>query len=325
MDRLDYVDVAKGLGIFIVVIGHCLTYAGLWSTRLFWYIYAFHMPFWFVISGFLYKRKDPSSYITNKVVSLIVPYIAYFSLNIVIYAILACIGKTKLFEYCSFGAFLFLMTLFLVVIAHFLLDLFVYSKSRHPLILQSVVAFCVLILGLIYAKGIAGEPNQPVATAFVGYAYFLLGLGLRSTRLNPPVKIISRIMCFIVGILLSAILMVTSKLNGDLNIDMNTSRYMNGLMFVANSLLGIASFCALSAAIRSNSILQNMGRNSLSILMIHIPVYCSVSCLCYHFGVNGYFTAILSAIISFAASYAAIHIFNRYLPFMLGKIKFHFQ
>ena len=81
MNRLDYVDVAKGIGIILVVLGHCLVFAGCWSSTLFRYIYAFHMPFWFTISGYLYKRKDPSSFIIGKVATLLVPFVAYFSLN----------------------------------------------------------------------------------------------------------------------------------------------------------------------------------------------------------------------------------------------------
>ena len=131
MKRLDYVDVAKGIGILLVVLGHCLVFGGSWSSNLFWYIYAFHMPFWFTISGYLYKRKDPSSFMIGKITTLLVPFVAYFSLNIIIFAILTCLRKTEYFYHCSFDAFWFLNTLFLIVISHYLLDVFIYSKSKR--------------------------------------------------------------------------------------------------------------------------------------------------------------------------------------------------
>lgn len=322
MNRLDYVDVAKGLGILFVVLGHCLVFAGCWSSNLFWYIYAFHMPFWFTISGYLYKWKDPSSFIIGRVSALLVPYLAYFSLNIAIYAILTCMGKSQYFSTCCFGAFWFLITLFFIVLAHYLLDVFLYSKSKRGGIIQVVVSIIALLLGLNYARYISGEPNQPIATAFVGYAFFSLGNALQRVKITFPPKDFTRIARFVVGLFLSVILFFTAKYNGGNNIDMNTSRYMNEILFVVNALLGIMSFSLISVAIGRSRILQNLGRNSLTILMIHIPVCKVFLAGCSHFGYRGFIPAILAVIISLLASYCAIWLFKKYMPFMLGKLNF---
>lgn len=46
--RLDYLDVAKGIGILLVILGHCqLGRIG----RAHSLIYSFHMPLFFFISG----------------------------------------------------------------------------------------------------------------------------------------------------------------------------------------------------------------------------------------------------------------------------------
>lgn len=320
MCRIDYIDVAKGLGILIVVLGHCLVFAGLWSSNLFWYIYAFHMPFWFVLSGMLYKKKDWASFITGKVSSLIIPFVSYFVLNMLIYALLTIFGATQYYYHCSFGAFWFLITLFIIVITHYYLDEFLYSKCSKPFLLQAFVAICTLLLGLNYSRYIADQPNQPVATACVGYAYFILGLSLKRVGIVPPKKSAYRIGYIIAGILLSIVLLFTAKHNGTNNIDMNTSRYLNKFMFVMNSLLGIVSFILLSIGISRNKILQDFGRNSLSIMMIHIPVCKSFLFVGAYLGVHGYIPATLAVIISFIISYIAIAIFNKYCPFMLGKI-----
>lgn len=322
MNRLDYVDVAKGLGIFIVVLGHCLAFTGLWTSNLFWYIYSFHMPFWFMISGYLYKQKEPAGFIIGKVTSLIVPFVSYFAINIIIYAILTGIGHTEIFHYCSFGAFWFLLTLFLIVIVHYILDYFIYSRSNYPWLIKIIVAISVLFLGLNYANHISDEPNQPVATAFVGYSYFLLGCGMKKLKIKSSPILFTRLLWLLLGLFLSVVLFFTAKFNGTSNVDMNTSRYMNGMLFVANSLLGIFSFSLISLAIERNKVLQNMGRNSLSILMIHIPVCKMFLAACSHFGFRGYLPASLAVIISFVASYIAIYFFKRYMPFMLGKITF---
>ena len=68
--RLDWDDVAKGLGILAVVAGHIF---GGFSSAV---IYIFHIPFFFFISGYLYRRGTGGgrSYLSDKALHLLVPY-----------------------------------------------------------------------------------------------------------------------------------------------------------------------------------------------------------------------------------------------------------
>lgn len=50
--RLDEIDILKAIGIILMVMGHI----GFGSIFDYW-IHAFHMPMFYLISGFLYKRK----------------------------------------------------------------------------------------------------------------------------------------------------------------------------------------------------------------------------------------------------------------------------
>ena len=55
-----WLDYARTLGIFLVIFGHCLQTFPEWKIngilRGLWdYIYLFHMPLFFIISGFLFK------------------------------------------------------------------------------------------------------------------------------------------------------------------------------------------------------------------------------------------------------------------------------
>jgi len=49
--RYDYIDIAKGLGILMVVWAHIMITG--WTHQ---FIYAFHMPLFFLLSGMLFKR-----------------------------------------------------------------------------------------------------------------------------------------------------------------------------------------------------------------------------------------------------------------------------
>jgi len=50
--RQEWLDVLKGFGILFVVLGHALADGGLKT-----YIYAFHMPLFFFVSGYLFDAE----------------------------------------------------------------------------------------------------------------------------------------------------------------------------------------------------------------------------------------------------------------------------
>ena len=58
--RLDYLDLAKGIGILIVMLGHFPFYGEPHiSIQLYDFIFSFHMPLFFIITGIIfgYSRK----------------------------------------------------------------------------------------------------------------------------------------------------------------------------------------------------------------------------------------------------------------------------
>lgn len=84
--RLEGIDIAKGIGILLVIIGH----SGLvFGEGLFKLIYGFHMPLFFLISGYLFhfekwKEKGFSSFLKNKFCCYILPYFELVFINFVI-------------------------------------------------------------------------------------------------------------------------------------------------------------------------------------------------------------------------------------------------
>ena len=76
MERLEWADGLKGLGILTVVWGH----SG--SPNAF-YMFWFHMPLFFLISGYLYRYKPQQTgpvYVQRKAKHLLVPYVFYLLL-----------------------------------------------------------------------------------------------------------------------------------------------------------------------------------------------------------------------------------------------------
>lgn len=72
--RIEYVDVAKGIAILSVVVGHTFS-AYDPGSLLNKFIYSFHMPLFFILSGFFYKPQEFKTAFGKKVKSLLVPYL----------------------------------------------------------------------------------------------------------------------------------------------------------------------------------------------------------------------------------------------------------
>ena len=112
-NRIEEIDIAKGICILLMVIGH----SGM-KNMIHDFIYAFHMPFFFFISGVTTNVQKPFNlFIKSKVVGLLVPFIVYFIIQLPLYAYLhdLSIGGQLIRELSDKidGALLFILILFL--------------------------------------------------------------------------------------------------------------------------------------------------------------------------------------------------------------------
>lgn len=72
--RLEWMDVAKGIAILLMVVGHTTIPKGLSD-----FIWAFHMPLFFVASGWLtnWTKSTIKEFFVNKSKNLLLPFISY--------------------------------------------------------------------------------------------------------------------------------------------------------------------------------------------------------------------------------------------------------
>lgn len=185
--RLLSLDMAKGIGIIFVVWAHA---KGPFSS----YIYQFHMPFFFLISGYLFNPNTTfRQFAKRKAISLYLPFIFWNSAAILIKAllhllswphalrlelqILLTLNKDGQF----FGATWFLGSLFVVSLAYKWLDISI-PECKCKRILITICFACLaitgfeitfpfmlsrtLILGMFYAAGYAVREYQELFKAF---------------------------------------------------------------------------------------------------------------------------------------------------------------
>lgn len=80
--RLDYFDAAKGLAIIAVILGHCNL--GLVNS----FVYSFHLPLFFIISGYFSNPCTTISHFTKKrFKQLIVPYLISSGIIVMMYTV----------------------------------------------------------------------------------------------------------------------------------------------------------------------------------------------------------------------------------------------
>ena len=69
--RITWLDMAKGIGMLCVIVGHVSPYTALWK----WF-YTFHLPLFFLLSGYVFKMGDNfSTFFKKKCKSLLLPYL----------------------------------------------------------------------------------------------------------------------------------------------------------------------------------------------------------------------------------------------------------
>lgn len=82
--RYEYIDAARGIVIILMLIGHSSL-----SGRGLHLIYGFHMPFFFILSGYLYNREkwEKAGFtvlLRSKIKSYVVPYFILAFVNLLI-------------------------------------------------------------------------------------------------------------------------------------------------------------------------------------------------------------------------------------------------
>ena len=78
VNRISWIDWAKAIGITLVV------YAHIPDAMLKNEVFLFHMPLWFIISGFLFTPRSLKDESLRCLKNLLLPYLAYNGMLLII-------------------------------------------------------------------------------------------------------------------------------------------------------------------------------------------------------------------------------------------------
>lgn len=269
--RLDYIDIAKGIGIILVVIGHCMG----WEPG-FKFIYSFHMPLFFFLSGFCLNinKYTTQELFINRLKTILLPALL-FSIVVSTLYYLGADGDISELTYRLPWAMWFLPVLFVAEIIYSILFKLLkgdVSKLCISLLSASLVGHLLYIHNISIAYMMS---TVPAALAFLGCGNILKEkVKIFIQTMNSP--LIWAIVFFLVDI----ILIYLYKLRTAMVYNSLTPLYES---YVA-AFCGIMGILCISMHLTKHILfLKNLiiylGRNTLVIMCTHQFVSCMLS---YH-------------------------------------------
>lgn len=325
--RIQWIDLIKALGIYLVVLGHS-NCVGILRK----YIYSFHMPIFYFLGGFTInfnKYNNIIDFIKDKSKKLLLPYLCInlftvpfyffytqflvqrdFNIFIILKGIL--IGNSDILFLLN-GPTWFLLTLFLSELLFYIIYR-IYGDSRKELF--SVMMLLILIG---YAESITSNNLLmpwhlncvPIATSFVILGY------LFKNYYNENKKTISNYHFYIPVILIFIGGYISVYLNG--NVSFGGNNYRSLLLTFTSCWASLFGYILL--AIKFDNIkmkfLSFIGKSSIIILALHKPIIWVLRLYFVKFKEASLWSTMFATII-FIAMLPLTYLIGKYLNFLVG-------
>jgi acyltransferase len=329
--RVTWIDTCKGLGIFLVIVGHTMIEPSIRSN-----IYAFHMPLFFFLSGLLFsinKYTKFQQFLIAKIKSLIIPYVSFSIISVILIKYL--IAQPFILKDFLISLFLskrntipfdeplwFLTSLFIVEIIFYFLIKYIKNKILLFSLIIMLSFFAVIQLDAVQGTNILpwSVDQSLYFTIYFGIGYFFKNFLIDKMTVKSPL-----LFC-------SAFIYVVFLFNPDwynnfwgivgkqTHFFANISTYLN---YVLWALLAIFAFVLLSHVLSRLTFIQFLGRNSLILLALHVPLGFNLFAkLLNRFQIDVANPNLLGLIFTVGAIiiiYPVILIINKYLPFIAGR------
>lgn len=273
-NRKDYIDIAKGIAIIFVVLGHT-THVDFARS----YFLQSCLPIFFVISGIFYKPDKYDgllAYIKKQAGLLLIPYVFFFLLTFSYWALIernfrgadvslssqilglfyGNIGDYMIFN----GALWFLPCLFLVQIIFASVNHIKFKVKSFLLIILFTASIFLIKYDITYLPfGLTS------ALFFISY----YSIGFFSKKLFLILEEKSKLVLFFVTVIFLLLQILWLKIESK-PLPFLTIHYGKDLIFGILSILFVFS---VSNLIKNNAGLQYLGKNSLVIFALQEPIY----------------------------------------------------
>lgn len=309
-ERIAYIDVAKTICIFFMVVGH-------WTSNhlLFMYIYSFHMPALFVISGYLYK---PHSW-KRTIFSLGIPVMFYSMINIVFLLLIGELTMSSLFSRDVF--FRFFHYRYGLGDGFFIGDWFIWALLGLRLFFGDIeimsffkkyyAAISIFIIFYMSCENYFLNIDTLFRGWYIGrlipsMPFFCFGFYLKDKKWTPQ-GFSSYLLLF-----LAVIFVFIPLINGPCSI--NSNEYgLSYFIFYINAVLSTLFVFSVSSLIPGNKFSTTISKGTLLILGLHVPIMRFLELILPHYCDS------FIPIITILLCYYPIIWFDKLFPLLLGK------
>lgn len=273
--RETWIDIAKGIGIIAVVAGHTGFYY--FHHYFFW----FHMPLFFILSGYLYKPANNMSALISwtkkRTKQLLIPYISFgLLISLLIYIgngnhsllfsnILDLLYSGQEVE-IIFTVFWFILTLYLTQISFAFLKYYFKDKT-----IMIIILCCYCVAQFISHSSSISLPWN-VDVVLISIAYYSIGFYSKDIFL----KYINNLYMFIVLFIGMGIMALADRLGFIYyELDMKAKIYTHPILDIIIPVAIVILVCQISYWISRFSISKYfiiLGASSLTIMYLHRPL-----------------------------------------------------
>ncbi len=280
--RTSWIDIARGIGILLVLYGHVL---GSDKTRFF--IYAFHMPLFFFVSGLVFKERHTASFITflwKNVKQILIPYIFFALVSLVTWR-LFIEPTTKHTIMTSLTNILYGNGIYpslewnapLWFLPCFFLTKTVYGgilKYIKRTTFRYVTLLFLAISGYIFMTYFP-TTKLPFSAEVACTSIVFFGLGHLSNYNQSLKKLLGQmpLQIAIFSLTLTYLFARANFIISGHQVDMRINQFNNILLFYLGAFSGICLVIAASYILKQNKILEYIGRNTLILFAWHYPLY----------------------------------------------------
>lgn len=327
--RLPYVDVAKGIAIWLMIVGHQYI-----NEQTAIYINSFHIPLFFFISGMFFRKEKPFfQNLESAIRSLLIPYVYFSLINLsicwispyvhpelyfnmtgidifkaAINGIFIGVDRVTPISFLPLGPLWFLMALFVIR---------VYCSAMSSMIKRDLLWALASIVVSITLFFILLTDVYSMKYGMMAVPFFIAGYLMRKVdyiHLNyKPLILLLLLLYFIFIVPLNG---MCGSLGG---------HYGNSMIvYYFNALVGILMALLLSTYITcKNGYIQKVGRNTLVILGMHAFFIRAAQIISVSlFGTNSMNSIIYIIIVPIIAIVCCIFIspyISKYIPSAVGK------
>jgi fucose 4-O-acetylase-like acetyltransferase len=282
-NKIYWIDALKAIAIISVVIGHSPGIQG--YNYIVKYIYSFHIPLFFLISGILFDpkiaEKDPSAFLQKQARGLLIPYFAWGFLTYIPWYVIArhfgsypdlnpikpllgmLYGTGSGTWLIHNGALWFLPCLFVTRVIFFTTIKFVPTSSL-PIALAFLMALGFVCVQLVPFPLPWGFDIGLIAIGFFGVG-FLLKARLLSFRLPSA--------AYLIGVLSMLAIVHGIAVFNNTRISFTERAFGNVLFFLSESFLGIAFWLVIAKVIPLSPIITLIGESTMMIFILHTFVF----------------------------------------------------